>query len=122
MRPAPEEQHALTLGDYLRVVRRRGWIIVLATLALTAAGVAASLQHRARYTASADVLLTRQNLPSSLGSSSSDPTRLVDTQAGVAEVPRVAGRVLKAAHVTNLTPEQFLRESTVAAQPGTDLL
>src|ERR1043166_423420 len=103
MRATPEEQHALTLGDYLRVVKRRAWIIVLATLALTAAGVTVSTQHRAKYTASADVLLTRQNLATSTPSAS-DPTRLVDTQAGVAEVPAVAARVLKAANVRDMTP------------------
>jgi succinoglycan biosynthesis transport protein ExoP len=121
MRPAPEEQHALTLGDYLRVVRRRAWIIVLATVALTAAGFAASHKHATGYTASADVLLSRQ-IQTTVTGGSFDPTRLADTQADVAQTPRVAAAVLKAAHVKNLTPEQFLRQSFVAAQPNTDLL
>jgi capsular exopolysaccharide synthesis family protein len=121
MRPAPEEQQALTLGDYLRVVRRRGWIIVLATFALTAAGFAASHEQRAGYTASADVLLSRQ-IQTSLSGGSFDPSRVAETQASVAGVPRVAAAVLKAARVKTLTPEQFLAQSWVAAQPGTDLL
>src|SRR6266849_4061423 len=119
MRPAPEEQHALTLGDYMRVVRRRGWIIVLAAALLAAGGVAASLRHPSSYTASADVLLNRQNTG---GTSNTSDTTLLSTQAGVAGTPFVAGRVLKAAHVKDLTPQDFLAESTVAAQPGTEIL
>ncbi len=122
MRAAPEEEHALTLHDYLRVVKRRAWIIALVTIVLTAAAVAVSERHGVRYTASSDVLLTRQNVASSSTSSSTDPTRILATQAGVAEVPEVASRTIAAAHVRDMTSDQFLSHSRVTAVPGTDML
>ena len=120
MRAAPDEQHALTFGDYLRVIRRRAWIIIVATLVLTAAGIGVSMKHQASYTASADVLVNRQNTSSS-GTSSSDTT-ILNTQVGVAGVPIVARRTLAAAHVKSMTADEFLSSASVAAQPGTDLL
>ena len=51
----------MTLHDYLRVVRRRKWLVVLAALILSLAALAFSLHQQKRYEASADVLLNSQN-------------------------------------------------------------
>ena len=56
------ETDAVTLHDYLRVVRRRKWMVVQAALLLTLAAVAYSLHQQRRYEASADVLLSAENL------------------------------------------------------------
>ena len=55
------ETDAVTLHDYLRVVRRRKWIVVLAALLLSLAALAFSLHQQRLYEASADVLLNSQN-------------------------------------------------------------
>ncbi|HEY8630189.1 MAG TPA: Wzz/FepE/Etk N-terminal domain-containing protein, partial [Gaiellaceae bacterium] len=60
------EAHHATLGDYLKVVRRRKWIILQALVLVPAAAVAFSLHQTKLFQASAEVLLSRQNLAASL--------------------------------------------------------
>jgi len=116
-----------TLRDYLSVVRRRKWIVILAILAAPAGAVAASMLQQPRYSDSAEVLLSRQNLANSLDNVtdptlSIDPQRLVDTQTNVAESPQIASAVISAAHLKGTTPRQFLSSSSVTAKTGTDVL
>src|SRR5215210_6623544 len=86
--------HTSTLRDYLQVVRRRRWIILQAVLLVPVAAVLFSLQQDKQYEASAQVLLSRQNLANSL-TGTQDPTvyiqadRLAQTQADVARVPTI---------------------------------
>ena len=51
------ESDTVTPHDYLRVIRRRKWMVVLAALLVPLAVVAFSLQQQRLYEASADVLL-----------------------------------------------------------------
>ena len=115
-----------TLRDYLGVVRRRKWIILQAVVLVPAAAVAFSLQQEAQYEATAEVLLSRQNLASAL-TGTPDPAayqqadRLAQTQASLARVPEVADRVLGG----NARPEAikaFLDASDVSAKQNADLL
>ena len=55
------ETEAVTLQDYLRVVRRRKWMVVQAALFVALAAIAYSLHQPKSYEASADVLLNSQN-------------------------------------------------------------
>ena len=55
------ETDAVTLHDYLRVVRRRKWMVVQGALLLTLAAVAFSLHQHRLYEASADVLLSAED-------------------------------------------------------------
>ena len=57
----------MTLRDYLGVLRRHKWIILGAVLLLPALAVAASLQQQRLYQATAEVLISHQNLAASLG-------------------------------------------------------
>ncbi|HEY6016196.1 MAG TPA: Wzz/FepE/Etk N-terminal domain-containing protein, partial [Gaiellaceae bacterium] len=59
-------QGAATLRDYLQVARRRKWIILQAVVLVPLAAVLFSLQQTPVYQASADVLLSRQNLANTL--------------------------------------------------------
>ena len=88
------EADALTLHDYLRVVRRRKWMVVQAALMVPLAAVAFSLHQQKRYEASADVLLSAETLSTTvpgtpLSGLSQDPERTTQTQAQVARVPEV---------------------------------
>jgi polysaccharide biosynthesis transport protein len=116
-----------TLRDYLQVLRRRRWIVILALVAAPAGAMAASMLQQPRYAASAEVLLSRQNLANSLNNVtdptlSIDPQRLVDTQTNVAQSPQIAAGVIAAAHLQKTTPDEFLGSSSVTARTGTDVL
>ena len=91
------ETDAVTLHDYLRVVRRRKWLVVLAALLLSLAALAFSLHQQRLYEASADVLLNSQNAAATLPGApsmglSEDPERVTQTQAHVARKPEVVER------------------------------
>jgi succinoglycan biosynthesis transport protein ExoP len=120
-------QEVRSLSDYLRVVRRRKWLIVAVTVLLSVVALVWSLRREPLYRASSEVLLSRTTLvPDITGALeptfSQQPDRIAKTEASVAAVPAVAERVLKAAHVTGMTPEQFLAHSSATAKTDADLL
>ena len=88
--------HELTsLSTYLRVLRRRMWIVLVCTILVPAAALFFSLRQPAQYVASADVLLSRTNLGATLsGSPTASPftydTTLAGTQTELAHTPDVA--------------------------------
>jgi succinoglycan biosynthesis transport protein ExoP len=115
----------LTLRDYLGVLRRHKWITFWTAALLPVLAVAASLQQQRLYQATAEVLISHQNIAASLGGLQQDFTeadRLAQTQASLARVPAVARRAIAAARVTGMTPEDLLRDSQVATQANADLL
>src|SRR5665213_3718890 len=119
--------HAATLRDYLHVVQRRKWIILQAVVLVPVAAVAFSLHQQKLYQASAQVLLSSQNLASQLTGTQStginlQPDRIAQTQADVARVPQLAQRVLGRVPGTGLTPEQFLLDSSVTTAANADIL
>lgn len=116
-----------TLRDYLRVVGRRKWIILFCALLGPATAIGLSLQQEKLYQASADVLLSRQNLAAALTNTddplaTQDAERLAETQVNVARVPRVAARALDAANVSDRTAVELLENSSVSAKPSADIL
>lgn len=81
--------HLTTLADYLGVLRRRKWIIIQALIVVPVAAVLLTLSQEDRYSASAEVLLNRENLASTLTGTTDpllfqDPNRLFATQASLA--------------------------------------
>jgi Mrp family chromosome partitioning ATPase/capsular polysaccharide biosynthesis protein len=121
------ETDAVTLHDYLRVVRRRKWMVVQGALLLTLAAVAYSLHQQKRYEASADVLLGAENLSAtvpgtSVNGLSQDPERTTQTQAQVARVPEVVQGALDQVSGTGLTAADFLANSSVSTSPTSDIL
>src|SRR3954454_18187383 len=102
MRAEPTRHGVSTLRDYLRVVRRRKWIILQAVILVPAAAIAFSLHQRSMYRASAEVLLPTQNVVTALNGAN-DPTvyqspdRRAQTQADLARVPAVARDALRRA-------------------------
>lgn len=116
-----------SLRDYLLVLRRRKWLLLLSIVVVPAVAVALSLRQKPEYQASAEVLLSRQNLAALLNNLpdqtlSGDPTRLAETQADLARVPEVARRALALGHITNLAPGELLSRSSVSAKGNADLL
>jgi tyrosine-protein kinase len=121
------ETDAVTLHDYLRVVRRRKWIVVEAALLLTLAAVAFSLHQERLYEASADILLSAENLSGAapgtpVNGLSQDPERTTQTQAQVARAPEVVQGALDRVAGTGLTVADFLASSSVSSSPTSDIL
>lgn len=118
-----------TLQSYVRVLRRRYWIVLTMTGLVTAAAIGFSLLQDARYRASAEVLLSRQNIASSL-TGTPDPTafqdaaRFAETQADIARVPALAERTLRAtgSSANQANVREFLDSSEVEAAENSDLL
>jgi polysaccharide biosynthesis transport protein len=122
---APSQEHS-QLRDYLQVLRRRKWIVLTAVVVVPLAAYMFSTQQQSKYRATAEVLLSRQNLSQSLNgvqdpSLSIQPDRLAQTQADLARVPPVIERTLRAAHA-DITPAEFAAESNVSAKTDADLL
>jgi polysaccharide biosynthesis transport protein len=120
-------EHSTTLRDYLQVLRRRKWIVLQAVVLVPLAAVLFSLHQQKLYQASAQVLLSSQNLAAQLTNTQStginlQPDRIAATQAGVARVPVIAQRVLRLVGGTGLTVGQFLSDSSVSTSPNADLL
>ena len=115
-----------TLRDYMRVVRRRKWIILQAVVLVPAAAVAFSLHQRTMYRASAEVLLPTQNVVTALNgindpSVYQSPDRRAQTQADLARVPQVARDTLRRSRL-NRSVDNFLGHSGATAKTDADLL
>jgi tyrosine-protein kinase len=112
------------LRTYLGVLSRRKWIILpLVVLTPIVAYYVASTGTK-KYSASAQVLLNRQNqsLSSVPDPTLYDPQRLVSTQARVARAPAIARLVLQKAGLRDRGPNNFLGESSISADQTTDVL
>ena len=116
-----------TLHGYVRVLRRRYWIVLTMIGLVTGAAIGFSLLQEARYRATAEVLLSRQNIASSL-TGTPDPTafqdaaRFAETQADIARVPELAERTLRATGADQVDASELLDSSEVEAAENSDLL
>jgi capsular polysaccharide biosynthesis protein/Mrp family chromosome partitioning ATPase len=117
----------MNLRDYLQIVNRYKLVVVVVTLVAGAASFLLAIRETPRYQASAQVLLSYENLPSLLTNAANPntvvpPDRSQATQATLARVPAVAQQALVAAGIRNRTPDEFLRNSSVTADPSADFL
>jgi capsular exopolysaccharide synthesis family protein len=115
------------LRGYVRLIGRRKWVVLLAAVLAPVAALLFSLQQSHLYSASAEVLVSQQNLGASLTGvpetlASQDPVRFAQTQADLARVPEIAERTLRAAHVRTRTPGEFLAASSVSPKENADIL
>lgn len=115
---------ATSLRDYLRVVRRRKWVILQAVVLVPLAATLWAMQQDPVYVASAEVLV-QQNIAQSLTGtnvSSGPPDRALETQARLAKVPEIGERTLAALKIKDMTVSEFQRAATVAVNKDTDIL
>jgi len=95
---------------------------------VTAAAVLFSLRQESLYRASAEVLLSNQNLASALtGTQQStgvtlQADRVAQTQADLARVATVARRTIASVGLDDRTPSWLLRNSSVVAKTNADIL
>ena len=114
-----------TLRDYIEVLRRRRVAFLLPLVLVPLVALLVSLRQPAVYEASAQVLISRQDLATQLegltDATATDPARTAQTQAQLARVPDVARRALEAAKLDR-DPSDLLGASSVTPTPETDLL
>lgn len=115
-----------TLQDYISVLRRRKWVIVLALIVVPAAAVVFSLRQSPLYSASAEVLINRQDLAAALTNTQSSTAQLPDrdaaTQAAAAHTPIVAKRVIKKLDLKLVTADDLLKNTSVLPALDSDIL
>ena len=92
MTPIEPHPRQLGLSDYLALLGRRKWVIVQSTLIVAVVAFVLSAQQDKVFAASAEVLLSRQNLSNVITGVTSpdayvDPERFAQTQAGLARAP-----------------------------------
>ena len=108
MTAGASHDEASSLSQYLRVLRRRWWIVLVCALLVPVAALFFSLRRPAQYAASAEVLLSRQNLGDLLSGTPDltlvNNTSLMATQAELAHTPDVARAALAIAKTSDLTP------------------
>ena len=113
-----------SLLEYLHVLSRRKVVFIATCLLVPIVAVSLSLRQQPIYESSADVLLT----PPSAGviggvpQGSVDPSRFAETQMLLARVPNVLEQALKDVDGTDLTVEDFRKNSSVTQAVGSDLL
>jgi capsular polysaccharide biosynthesis protein len=118
---------ASTLADFVRVARRRKWIIVQALVLVPIVAVFHAVRKPNLYESSAQVLLNRQSVVSTIAGtpdvySSQDPTRYSSTQSFLARSPEVAAHVVKDVKIPGLDVGGFLASSRVSAAENADVL
>jgi tyrosine-protein kinase len=115
------------LRRYLDILRKHLPIAIAATIILPLAAFLFSVLQEPAYQATAEVLLSGENIPANLTgvpSTTGDPLteRYVQTQAGLARAPEVAERTLEAADRHDLSIDALLATSSVVAKTNSDFL
>jgi succinoglycan biosynthesis transport protein ExoP len=121
----PQESRGETGERYLSALRRGLPIVLVTTIVVAAAAVLVSLQQGPEYEASANVFVSTNNVNSTIANLpilSTDPQRVLDTQALVARVDAVARIAVKKADVPGITPDELLAQSSVTSDPNADIL
>jgi polysaccharide biosynthesis transport protein len=109
------EQRLTTLSDYVGVLRRRIWILVVAVVVAVGAAFLVSSRETPAYEATAQVLVGANPTTVLTGAkaSSSVIAQEVANAAQTAHTTSVARQTLLAAHVNGLTPAQLLNETKI---------
>ena len=124
--PRAEELRPTTLADYVSILRRRKWIMIVLPVIAGVVAFAFTETRPSSYRADALVLVNRANVVSGVTGTQDpavfDSRRFLETQASIARSPRLAQRVADTADVPGLSAGAVLGGSSVAAEEDSDLL
>lgn len=112
-----------SLQSYLRFLRNRWWLILLFTVLVPAVAVALTLRQKSVYAASADVLVNRANLATTIlgpPTSNDPPDRVVTTLTHLARSSELFRRVTRS--VAGMSAGDLERNSKVQPIAGADIL
>jgi succinoglycan biosynthesis transport protein ExoP len=115
-----------TLRDYLRILRRRKWIVIPGALIAPLLAIVLALREPTLYEASAQVLVNRANLAANLAGVD-DPTqldspRILSTETQLARVPSIAQQAVEAVGIPGRTGSDLLGASSVSQADENDVL
>jgi polysaccharide biosynthesis transport protein len=114
-----------TVADYLAILRRRKWIVLLPPVAAALAAYVLSMGQSPLYRASAEVLVNRLLVVAAqtgVDPTGGDPDRFLQTQASIARSPELAERVANRSGVPGMTAGRVLGESSVTPSSEADLI
>src|SRR6185437_12208929 len=114
-----------TVADYLAILRRRKWIVLVPPVVAASAAFALSTAQSPLYRASAQVLVNPPSVVTAITQvdpSGGDPVRFLQTQASIARAPELAARVAAASGIPGMTAGRVLSESQVTPSGDSDLV
>jgi len=114
-----------TVADYLAILRRRKWIVLVPPVAAGLAAFFLSMGQSPLYHASAEVLVNRTSVVAAvtgIDPSGGDPNRFLMTQASIARSPELAVRVASRSDIPGMTAGRVLAESSVTPSTDSDLV
>lgn len=115
----------ITVADYLAILRRRKWIVLLPPFWAAVVAYLLSTGQAPVYGATSQVLLNSQTVVSSVTGvdpAAGDPERFLTTQANIARSFALAKRVAAASGVAGMTAGRVLGESSVTPSADSDLV
>lgn len=116
------DEPVLTLGDLIRIIRKRLWLIVLVTIALVGAAVAFSLARTPIYEASVNILVGQERGITETPNDALGLQQLTQTMTASVERHRLAEAVISREGLPT-TPEDFLEEDLSVEQvPNTQII
>jgi polysaccharide biosynthesis transport protein len=110
---------AVTVNDYVDVVRRRKWFIFLVALLVFLVGIVLIVRQDAAYSATARAIVPQTSTTPS--STAAQLQRSPEAEASLARQPAIAAAVIRVTDA-DLSTEEFLTNSTVKADAEADLL
>ena len=110
---------SVSLSDYVGVVWRRKWIVLLVTVMVTAAAIGFSERQQKLFAATSQLVNTSAAAQASSGKNA--PTNAWSSaHAPLFATTDAAQAVLKSAGLKGLSPQQLLNETKVSADPVVD--
>jgi capsular polysaccharide biosynthesis protein len=104
----------MTFADYLAVLRRRKWIVIVPIVVAGLSAFFLSSREEPQYQASAKVFVDTTKI-------TGDPERFINTLAGLSDDSLDLARRV-AAELPGMTPEAVLDQTAVAPSVGVDVL
>jgi succinoglycan biosynthesis transport protein ExoP len=114
-----------TVADYLGILRRRKWIVLVPPIAAAVAAYLLSTGQSPLYQSSAQVLFKRASVVTAITGvdpSGGDPNRYLTTQSSIARDPALAKRVADASGIPGMTAGRVLGESSVTPSTDSDIV
>ncbi len=110
---------SVSLSDYVGVVWRRKWIVLLVTVMVTAAAIGFSERQQKLYAASSQLVNTTVAAQSSNGKNTTT-NAWSSAHAPLFATLRGAQWVISKGHLTGISAQQLLNETKVTADPVVD--
>jgi Mrp family chromosome partitioning ATPase len=127
MNPSSPSSSPQTLADYVAVVRRRKWLVLLPVVIVPLVALFLSLLQSAQYQATANVVLSQTSVIEQVTgitdpTAAQNPAFVVATQAALARLPQVVSAAVTKAGVPGVTAAELLNSSTVSGDPNSNQL